>query len=143
MQYIKGEAEQFWENITLEDLCSEGGGSRILKLLDEKFGPRPVDLLQKALKTFLYELQVKPAESHQQFLARFASADRLLQEQEVDLPAEVKGYISLRKLKLDTSSEAMVLTATRGDMKFKEISAAVKAIYGWRRSPRSGRARTT
>ena len=87
MQYVKGGAEQLCEG----DLCSQGGGVRIFKLLDETFGPLPMDMLQKALNTSFYELQIKPAESYQQFLARYASADRLLQEQKVDLPAEVKG----------------------------------------------------
>ena len=121
MQYVKGEAEQLCEGITVEDLCSEGGDVKIFKLLDEKFGPLPMDMMQKALRTFFYEFQIKPAESYQQFLARFASADRLLQEQKVDLPPEVKGYMLIRKLKLDSASEAMILTATHGVLKFKEV----------------------
>ena len=52
MQGIKGEAEQLCERIPVEDLCSEGGDLKVFKLLDEKFGPRPVDLLHTALKTF-------------------------------------------------------------------------------------------
>ena len=129
MQYIKGEAEQLCEGITVSDLCAEGGDTKIFKLLDEKFGPLPMDMLQKALRTFFYELQVKPAETYQQFLARYASADRLLQEQKVELPSEVKGYMLIKKLKLDAASEAMILTATRGVMKFPEVCEAVKAIY--------------
>ena len=46
MQYVKGEAEQLCEGITVEDLGSEGGDVRIFKLLDEKFGPLPMDMLQ-------------------------------------------------------------------------------------------------
>ena len=47
----------------------------------------------------------------------------------MDLPPEVKGYMLIRKLKLDSASEAMILTATHGVLKFKEVSDAVKAIY--------------
>ena len=56
MQYVKGEAEQLCEGISVKEQCSEGGEGKIFKLLDEKYGPRPVDLLHKALKTYFYEL---------------------------------------------------------------------------------------
>ena len=129
MQYIKGEAEQLCEGISVEDLCSEGGDVKIFKLLDEKYGPRPVDLLHRALKTYFYELTIRPSETYQQFLARYASSVRLLREQSVELPEVVLGYMLLKKLKLDASSEAILLTATKGNMRLSEITAALQAVF--------------
>ena len=83
MPVIKGEAEQLCERIPVEDLCSEGGDVKVFKLLDQKYGTRPVVLLHTALKTYFYELMIKPSESYQQFMARSATAVRLLEEQEV------------------------------------------------------------
>ena len=128
MQVIKGEAEQLCERIPVEDLCSEGGDLKVFKLLDEKYGPQPVDLLHTALKTFFYELMIKPSETYQQLLARFATAVRLLEEQEVKLPEVVLGYMLLKKLRLYAQSEAMLLTATKGELKLGQIVDAVKAV---------------
>ena len=88
-----------------------------------------MDLLHTALKTFFYELMIKPSETYQQFLARFATAVRLLEEQEVKLPEVVLGYMLLKKLRLDAQSEAMLLTATKGETKLSQIVDAVKAVF--------------
>ena len=88
-----------------------------------------MDLLHTALKTFFYELMIKPSETYQQFLCRFATAVRLLEEQEVKLPEVVLGYMLLKKLRLDAQSEAMLLTATKGEMKLSQIVDAVKAVF--------------
>ena len=47
----------------------------------------------------------------------------------MELPEEVRGWFLLRKLQLDPSSEAMVLTHTRGSLAYKEVNGAVQAIF--------------
>ena len=59
MEYIKGEAEALLETIPVEDLMKSEGDKEIWAILDEKNGPQPRDLLQHALKNYLYDLQVK------------------------------------------------------------------------------------
>ena len=50
-------------------------------------------------------------------------------EQEVDLPSGVKGFMLIRKLKLDANQESMILSATNGQMDFKEVIEKVRAIF--------------
>ena len=44
------------------------GDKAIWAILDDKYHPQPVDLLQSSLKTFFHELSVKPMETYRQFL---------------------------------------------------------------------------
>ena len=72
---------------------------------------------------------MKPGESFQQSLARFDAALRKLQEQQVELPSVAKGYMLMKKLRLESREETMILTATKGDMTLKEVSASVRSIF--------------
>lgn len=128
MEFIKGEAETLLEQIPVDDL-TQTGGDKIWAILDEKFGPQPRDLLQLALRGFFYELQVKPSETFPQFLARFDSANRLLVEQGIKLPSQVLGYMLLKKLRLESGQESMVMTHTQGKLEFEELQRAVRAIF--------------
>lgn len=116
MEYIKGEAETLLECLPVEDLMKSGGAKLIWETLDEKYLPQPRDLLQRALKNFFYDLSCKPSETYVQFLARFDAANRLLKEQSVELPSTVKGYMLLKKLRLDGNQESMVLTHTHQEL---------------------------
>ena len=60
---------------------------------------------------------------------RVDTAQRKLQQHEIQLPAEVQGWFILRKLRLDTTAEALVLTATCGSLKIQDIVAALKAVF--------------
>ena len=91
LHYIKGFAELVCETLPVEKLCEEKGEQLIFELLDDKYRPQPQDLLHKALKEFFYELQVKPSEPYQQFLARFYHASRRLVELDIKLPETVLG----------------------------------------------------
>ena len=86
-----------------------------------------MDLLNTARKTFFYELQINTGDTVRRFHVRFTSATRLLEEQEVKLPEVVKGYLLLKKLKLDASQEATVLTAADG--KLDVVWKAVQRIF--------------
>jgi len=98
-------------------------------VLDEKYGPQQIDLLQEAMKRFFHDLQVKNGESYRQFLVRFAQAERKLKEVNVELPNVVMGFMLLKKLRLDSTSESLVLTATKGKLDLKEITSAVKNVF--------------
>ena len=129
MKYVKGEAESLLEYIEVDTLIKEGGDEEIFKVLDEKYLPQPRDLMQQALKGFFYELQIRPGETFQQFIARFDAAQRKLKEQKVTLPKEVQGFFLLRKLRLDSTQESLVLTATRGSLEIKDILDNVRGIF--------------
>lgn len=129
MGFISGEAESLLESLGIDKLCSDGGDKLIWQVLDEKYGPQQIDLLQEAMKRFFHELQVKNGESYRQFLVRFAQAERKLKEVNVELPNVVMGFMLLKKLRLDSTSESLVLTATKGKLDLKEITSAVKNVF--------------
>ena len=104
MGFISGEAESLLESLGIDKLCSDGGDKLIWQVLDEKYGPQQIDLLQEAMKRFFHELQVKNGESYRQFML-------------------------LKKLRLDSTSESLVLTATKGKLDLKEITSAVKNVF--------------
>ena len=133
MEFIKGEAETLLETIDIEILTKEGGDKSIFAMLDEKYLPQPRDLLQSALKGFFYDLTVKGGESYAQFYARFDAALRKLREQDIDLPEIVKGFMLIKKLKLENQQESMILTTTGGDMELKKISRSSQKCFSRRK----------
>lgn len=129
MQFVSGEAESLLETLDIEEIVKEGGEKKVLGILDEKYMPQPRDLLHSALKTYFYDMVVKPGEPYQQFLARLDTSYRKLKEQDVELNATVRGYMLLKKLRLESREESMILTATKGSMTYKEIVDALRAIF--------------
>lgn len=129
MSHISGEAESLLEQIPIEKICCETGAESIWQVLDEKYGPQQIDLLQDAMKTFFHELQVKNGEPFRQFLVRFEASKRKLEELEVKLPAVVLGFMFLKKLRLESQSESMLLTATSGDLGYDKLVKAMKAVF--------------
>ncbi|CAK9022393.1 CCHC-type domain-containing protein, partial [Durusdinium trenchii] len=47
----------------------------------------------------------------------------------VELPEEVRGWMLLKKLALEHTSESMVLTASQGSVKYSDIVAAVRNVF--------------
>ena len=129
MEFVKGEAEQLLDTLDVEDLIKEGGAKLIFETLDAKYMPQPRDLLQAALRGFFYELSIKSGESYPQFFARFDAQVRKLREQEVQLPDKVTGFMLIKKLRLDSAQESLVLTATKGSLEFKDVFDSVRAIF--------------
>lgn len=129
MEHIRGEAEALLETVDVDIIIKAGGDAKIIEMLDEKYMPQPRDLLQAALKGYFYDLSIKPGESFLQFVARYDVALRKLKEQEIELPSQVKGYMLLKKLRLDHNQESLVLTATQGKMDLPETLQAVRAVF--------------
>ena len=129
MGLIAGEAEALLESLPVEKICNENGHNLIWEMLDEKYLPQTIDLLQEAMKLFFQELQIKNGETYKQFLVRFEHAQRKLAAVEVKLPEVVSGFTLLKKLRLDQQSEAMILTATQGKLELKEVIKAIKSVF--------------
>ena len=129
MEFVKGEAEALLETVDVEEIIKEDGEKAVFGILDDKYLPQPRDLLQNALKGFFYELNIRNGETYPQFITRYDTAVRKLKEQGVDLPSVVKGFMLLRKLKLDANQESMILSSTNGKMEFKEVIEKVRAIF--------------
>ena len=87
------------------------------------------DLLQSALKLSFYDLFIKPGENYAQFIARFDTSLRKLKEQQIELPEIVKGFMFIKKLRLDSAQESRVLTATSGSLECSKVITAVRSIF--------------
>ncbi|CAE7637419.1 PCSK5 [Symbiodinium sp. CCMP2592] len=128
-EFLHGEAEEVCEGISLEKLVSDTGYRLILETLDARYADLEQDALQKYLNEYFFKTQIKAGETYRNLTIRVDTAYRNLQEVKVQLPDEVRGWFLLRKLALDKSSEAMVLTATQGSLKYDDITKAVKSIF--------------
>ena len=133
MSYIGGEAESLLESLPVEKICKEGGDEQIWAVLDKKYGPQTIDLLQESMKLFFQDLQVKKDESYKQFWVSFELAKRKLAALDIKLPDVVVGYSLLKKLRLDQQSESMILIATGGKVDLDAVVKAIKAVF-----PREG-----
>jgi len=81
------------------------------------------------LKTFFHELSVKPMETYRQFSARFAAAQRKLEEQKIVLPKVTLGFLFMKKLRLEASQESLILTTSGGKLEIEEVIRATNTIF--------------
>ena len=90
--------------------------------------PLEKDDMSEALREYFFDTQIRGGESMKNFCTRVATSHRKLQDQGVTLPEEVQGWFLIRKLRLESAQEAMLLTTTAGSYKVGAVVNAVKAI---------------
>ncbi|CAE7275194.1 unnamed protein product [Symbiodinium microadriaticum] len=129
LEYVAGEAEEVCEALPLDKIIKEGGHTLILEALDERYKELQKEALHNHLQEYFYGLQIKPGETFRNMMVRLDSAYRRLREHSVELPTEVRGWFVLRKLQLGSASEAMLMTHTKGSLKYEDVVQAIQAIY--------------
>ncbi|CAE7033038.1 unnamed protein product, partial [Symbiodinium sp. CCMP2456] len=129
MELLSGEAEEVCETIPVEKLIKEGGHELVLKALDDKYQELEKDALHKHLTEYFYGVSIKGGETYRNLMVRLETSYRRLQEHKVELPEEVRGWFLLRKLGVEATAEAMILTHTKGSLKYPEVSKAVQDIF--------------
>ncbi|CAE7941497.1 unnamed protein product [Symbiodinium sp. KB8] len=129
LEFLAGEAEEVCEALPLDKIIKEGGHTLILEALDERYKELQKEALHNHLQEYFYGLQIKPGETFRNMMVRLDSAYRRLREHSVELPTEVRGWFVLRKLQLDSASEAMLMTHTKGSLKYEDVVQAIQAIY--------------
>ena len=129
LEALSGEAWELLESIPIKDIIAEDGYELVFKTLDGKYAERAQDELQRALREFFYTVVIKPGEEFRAFIVRLETSYRLLVSHEVELPVEVRGWFLLKKLCLDQTQEAMVLTATQGKLDYKSVTDAIRAVF--------------
>ena len=72
---------------------------------------------------------IRPGEEFRSFIVRLESTYRLLITHSVELPKKVRGWFLLRKMHLDQTQEAMILTATQGSLDYKAVVSAIHAMF--------------
>ena len=127
-EFVAGEAEELIEHPSIAELCKEDGYKAVLKALDEKYLSRKQEELQKYLKEYFYKCVIKQGETFRQFGVRLETSYRHLGEHDINLPSEVRGWFLMKKMCLDTTQEALVLTASSGSLKYESIVEAVSKV---------------
>ena len=124
-EYISGEAEELIEHLTISQLCKEDGYAKVLEALDEKYQKTKQMETQTYLKEYFYKSVIKQGETYRQFVVRLETVYRHLAASNITLPDEVKGWLLLKKLALDSTQEALILTAAQGSLKYADITEAL------------------
>ncbi len=62
-------------------------------------------------------------------LARYDAAVRRLRERKVELPKEVRGFMLIKKLRLENQQESMLLTYTTGNLEVEQVTKAVRSVF--------------
>ena len=127
-EFISGEAEELVEHLTVDELCKEDGYQKVLEALDEKYQKRKQEEAQTYLREYFYKCVIKQGETYRQFIVRLETTYRHLSQHSITLPEEVKGWLLLKKLCLDATQEALVLTAAAGSLKYAELTAAIYKV---------------
>lgn len=124
-EYISGEAEELIEHLTISQLCNEDGYAKVLEALDEKYQKTKQMETQTYLKEYFYKSVIKQGETYRQFVVRLETVYRHLSANKITLPDEVKGWLLLKKLALDSTQEALILTAAQGSLQYADITEAL------------------
>ena len=129
LEYVSGEAEEVCESLSLEKLTKDDGHKLILEALDARYKELDKESLHKDLQEYFYGLKIRPGETYRNLTVRLDTSYRRLKEHAVELPDEVKGWFLLQKMQLEQSAQAMVLTATKGSLKYAEVDKAIQSIF--------------
>ena len=129
LEHLSGEAEELLEQLPIEKIAKDKGYEEIFDLLDEKYKELAKDELQRVMKEYFYSSVIKPNETYRNFIVRLDTTYKSLVRHGVELPGPVRGWLLMRKMLLDPTSEAMVLTSTKGSVEYSEIVTAVRAVF--------------
>eukprot|EP00435_Cladocopium_sp_Y103_P043962 s1603_g12.t1 len=142
VEHLRGEAEELMEHVELSTITSDKGYQKVFELLDERYKELDKDELQRCLKSYFYAAPIKNQETYRNFVIRMDTAYRGLTRHKVELPEPVRGWILLKKLLLDSTSEALIMTSTAGSLKYTDVLAALKAVFPNGQGPGVSQGRT-
>lgn len=128
VEHLRGEAEELMEHVELSTITSDKG-YQVFELLDERYKELDKDELQRCLKSYFYAAPIKNQETYRNFVIRMDTGYCGLARHKVELPEPARGWILLKKLMLDSTSEALIMTSTLGSLKYTDVLAALKAVF--------------
>ena len=129
VEHLRGEAEELMEHVELSTITDDKGYKKVFELLDERYKELDKDELQRCLKSYFYAAPIKNQETYRNFVIRMDTAYRGLTRHKVELPEPVRGWILLKKLLLDSTSEALIMTSTSGSLNYTDVLGALKAVF--------------
>ncbi|CAL1167422.1 unnamed protein product [Cladocopium goreaui] len=127
-EYVSGEAEELIEDISISELCQEGGYKQVLSALDQKYSKRKEEEVQQYLKEYFYRCTIRQNETFRQFVVRLETTYKKLAEHGIELPPTVKGWMLMKKMNLDMTQEALILTSTSGSLKYEDVTTALTKV---------------
>ena len=129
LEHLSGEIEELMESLAIDEIVKEDGYKKAFKILDDKYKEPEKNELQRVLKEYLYTIYIKEGETYRNFMIRLDTSYKALVRNEVELPAAVRDWLLLKKLSLDPTSEAMVMTSSQGSVMHDDVVRAVRNVF--------------
>ena len=139
LRHLSGPARSAADEVPAQVLKSEAGVKAILDKLSEHFMPHLEAAMPKAFEKAIYGEQRKSKETFQEYVIRMDASFKELEDEGVNLPAVVRGYILYRQANLSSVQEDQVVTWTQGNYSREQVVKALRKLEKVSRD-RSGKA---
>ena len=111
--------------IPVDKLCQKGGDKAVFKMLDDKYGPQPTDMLHKALK----DIFLRP---HHQASRELSTVHGAIRNRE-PTACGAGGDVAQESLRLHAAEEDAAGShdphSFQGDLQLDTVTSAIKAVF--------------
>ena len=128
IRQLSGTARAAADELSVEQLQSEGGIELVIAKLKEHFQPHLEAAMPKAFEKAVYGEPRRAKESMQDYIIRVDKSFKELLDEGVKLGDDVKGYISYRQANLNSTQEDQVVTWTSGKYGREEVVRALRKL---------------
>lgn len=128
LRQLSGPAKAAASEVDVATLKTEGGVKPIIKKLEEHFSPHMEAALPRAFEKAVFGESRKGKESLQEYIIRMDRDFKALEDEGVELAAEVRGYIIYRQANLTSTQDDQVVTWTGGKYGRTEIVKALRKL---------------
>eukprot|EP00435_Cladocopium_sp_Y103_P031408 s420_g7.t4 len=128
LRQLSGSARSAADEVSVEQLQSEGGVDLIITKLKEHFQPHLEAAMPKAFERAVYGEARKAKENMQDYIIRMDKGFKELADEGVKLGDDVKGYIIFRQSSLTSTQEDQVVTWTSGQYGRETVVKALRKL---------------
>ena len=127
---LQGKALECVEHLDPSEYHVEGGETKLLKLLDDRFPQKEtLDEMSEVL-TEVFSLKANDGETLKVWISRATECfDRCSRKCDVAFPEEAKGWLILHRSGLSEEQKAIVLARSGGAMKREAVGRAMRSCY--------------
>ena len=116
-KYVSGETEELIGDISISDLCKEGGYKKVLNALGQKYSKRKEEEMQH----YILERMLLPAHNTTErnvSTIRGPPGNQLQETRKARNGPSVSSHswMLMKKMNLDMTQEALILTSTSGSL---------------------------
>lgn len=128
LRNLSGAARSAADEVSVEDLQSEGGVKAIMARLREHFQPHLEAAMPRAFEKAIYGESRRAKETMQEYIIRMDRGFKELLDEGVQLNDTVKGYVIYRQANLAGAQEDQVTTWTAGKYDRESIVKALRKL---------------